>query len=336
MRSALASISTDPADLPDWSGAPLLGFAESDGASACRCAGCSRPAVRTAGSGVAERAGRIHRAVRSTCLATTVLAGAGVVGLGLGATTAHAAPAPSGPGWDGKVYWFKSVSGQWRYTSHYEVYAARTGGGAKAAPAATATTPARPAAAPSSDGGGTRQGWDGRVYWFRSVSGEWRYTSHYDIYVARTGDRSGDRGSDRGGAADDREVRPAEAPAASSGVEAAVSYALAQVGKPYVWGGNGPNGFDCSGLVQQAFRRAGISTPRVADDQYRAATPIDADQLRRGDLVFWSGNGRVSGIHHVAIYLGDGTYVEAPRPGKDIRVSRLNGGYYPDFFARPV
>ncbi|GLW68835.1 hypothetical protein Kpho02_11340 [Kitasatospora phosalacinea] len=320
MTTALASISTDPADLPDFSGAPLLGFAESDGASACRCASCARPAARTGGSAAAERPGRIHRAVRSTCLVTSVLAGAGAVGLGLGATAAQAMPAPSGPGWDGKVYWFKNAAGEWRYTKWYNVYLDRTGGGGSAKPQAQPSNQA-----PAQSSGGIRQGWDGKVYWFRNAAGEWRYTSHYDVYVARTGDR---------GAPQSGQSAQSAQPAAG-GVEAAVSYALAQLGKPYVWGGNGPNGFDCSGLVQQAFRRAGIATPRVADDQYRAATPISSGQLQRGDLVFWSSNGRVSGIHHVAIYLGDGTYVEAPRPGKDVRVSRLNSGYYPDFFGRP-
>ncbi|WP_063830652.1 C40 family peptidase [Kitasatospora phosalacinea] len=318
MTTALASISTDPADLPGFSGSPLLGFAESDGAPACRCAACVRPAARTGGSAVAERAGRIHRAVRSTCLAGAVLAGVGTVGLGLGTTAAQAVPAPSGPGWDGKVYWFKNAAGEWRYTKWYDVYLDRTGGSGSAKPQARPQQPAQ-------SSGGIRQGWDGKVYWFRNAAGEWRYTSHYDVYV----DRTGDRGAQPSGQSAGQSSGPA-----ASGVEAAVSYALAQVGKPYVWGGNGPDGFDCSGLVQQAFRRAGISTPRVAADQYRAATPIGSGQLQRGDLVFWSGNGRVSGIHHVAVYLGDGTYVEAPRPGKDVRVSRLNSGYYPDFFGR--
>ncbi|MGW4383625.1 C40 family peptidase [Kitasatospora sp. NPDC004531] len=313
MKPALASISTDPTDLPDRSQGPLPVFAESDGATACHCPECARPAAPTAPSEAAERAGRIHRAVRSTCLATTVLAGAGVVGLGLGATTAHAVPAPSGPGWDGHVYWFKNAAGQWRYTQWQSVYLERTGGSRGQSPQQ------------QSSSGGLRQGWDGKVYWFRNAAGEWRYTSHYNIYLERTGGG--------GGSAAQQPSQPAKP--ASSGVEAAVSYALAQVGKPYVWGGNGPNGFDCSGLVQQAFRRAGVSTPRVADDQYRAGTPITAKQLKRGDLLFWSGNGRVSGIHHVAIYLGDGTYVEAPRPGKDVRVSRMTSGYYPDFFGRP-
>ncbi|MFG2823168.1 C40 family peptidase [Kitasatospora sp. NPDC048365] len=277
----------------------------------CRCRHCSSVPARRAESG-GRPGGRIHRAVRSTCLATTVLAGAGVLGLGLGAGTAEAMPAPAKPGWDGSVYWFKNAAGEWRYTKYLSTYRARTGS-------------AGPSGAVSSSGGGIRQGWDGSVYWFRNAAGEWRYTKYLSTYQARTGS-TGSTGSTG-------QAQP-QSPS-RAGYEAAISYALAQVGKPYLWGGNGPNGFDCSGLVQQAYRRAGVETPRVADDQYRAATPISASRLRRGDLVFWSGNGRVSGIHHVAIYLGDGTYVEAPRPGKNVRVSRLTSGYYPDFFGRP-
>ncbi|RAG83897.1 hypothetical protein DN069_20045, partial [Streptacidiphilus pinicola] len=108
----------------------------------------------------------------------------------------------------------------------------------------------------------------------------------------------------------------------------------AQLGKPYVWGGNGPYGYDCSGLVQQAFFRAGITLPRVAAEQYRATTPIPPNRLRRGDLIFWSSSSRSSGIHHVAIYLGGGRYIEAPHRGADVRISVLSTGYYPDFFGR--
>ncbi|MFE7975725.1 C40 family peptidase [Streptomyces shenzhenensis] len=91
-----------------------------------------------------------------------------------------------------------------------------------------------------------------------------------------------------------------------------------QLGKPYSWGGNGPAGYDCSGLVQQAYQRAGISLPRVAAAQSGAVTKISASSLRRGDLFFWSSSKRQSGIEHVALYLGDGRHVEAPRPGKNV------------------
>jgi len=163
-------------------------------------------------------------------------------------------------------------------------------------------------------------GWDGSRYWFKNSAGAWRWTTHHSIYLARTSGRT-----------------PAPPPSKQRGgtYEAAIDYALAQVGKPYVWGGNGPDGFDCSGLVQQAYRRVGTELPRVADDQYVATTSISPDELRRGDLIFWSNSSRASGIHHVAIYLGGGTYVEAPRPGKNVRISMLSNGYRPTHFGRP-
>ncbi|MEV5240491.1 C40 family peptidase [Streptomyces cinnamoneus] len=117
-------------------------------------------------------------------------------------------------------------------------------------------------------------------------------------------------------------------------VERAVSYALRHVGDPYVYGGTGPRRWDCSGLVQQAYRRAGIKLPRVAADQYRATRRIPRSALRRGDLVFWSTNGRASGVHHVAVYLGGGRYVEAARPGTKVRLSGF-ALYDPQLYGRP-
>ncbi|MBD0676817.1 C40 family peptidase [Streptomyces sp. CBMA156] len=306
----------------------LIGFEERLGSipavAGCGCPNCAaRP--RTARSATAAGGSRIHRAVRSTCLATTVLAGAGVVGLTAGAGSAQAAAGKQG--WDGSKYWFKNGSGEWRWTSHQDVYASRTGqsGG-------SAGSGAQPVSNGSASSSGMRQGWDGSKYWFKNGSGEWRWTSHYDVYASRTGQSGGGSAPAPAQPAN----RPATNPAPASGsMESAIDYALAQLGKPYVWGGNGPSGYDCSGLVQQAYRRAGISLPRVADDQYAATTPISSGQLRRGDLVFWSDSGRASGIHHVGIYLGGGKFVEAPRPGTTVRVSTLSQGYYPTHFGRP-
>ncbi|MDR1393278.1 MAG: C40 family peptidase [Bifidobacteriaceae bacterium] len=96
---------------------------------------------------------------------------------------------------------------------------------------------------------------------------------------------------------------------------AAVAWARAQIGKPYQWGGNGPNSFDCSGLVQQAWLKGGgKSIPRVAADQYYVSTKIPYDQMRPGDLIFWG-----SDLHHVAIYSGNGNMIEAPSSGLTIR-----------------
>ncbi|MDH6111659.1 cell wall-associated NlpC family hydrolase [Kitasatospora sp. MAP12-15] len=307
-------IATDPA---------LIGFEERRGDSApplgCRCLHCvaQHSGRRSGPSARAARGPQLARTVRGACLATTVLAGAGVVGLGLGAAPAGAVPAPSRAGWDGSKYWFRSAGGEWRYTRHYDVYLSRTAGAAGSASTSGGS---------DAENSGIQQGWDGSRYWFQNAGGEWRYTAHYDVYLSRTSGGSSEQEAPAGGDTGSD---------SSSGTETAVDYALAQLGKPYVWGGDGPEGYDCSGLVQQAYERAGIDLPRVADDQYVATTPISSGELRRGDLLFWSDSSRASGIHHVAIYLGGGSYVEAPRPGRTVRISTLSRSYYPTHLGRP-
>ncbi|MEV4501258.1 C40 family peptidase [Streptomyces klenkii] len=129
-----------------------------------------------------------------------------------------------------------------------------------------------------------------------------------------------------------RTVLPAARPVGDR-LEPAIRYALAHLGDPFAMGGAGPRRWDCSGLVQQAYRRAGVRLPRIAADQYRATKRIGRRVLRRGDLVFWSRNGRASGVHHVAVYLGGERYVEAPRPGLKVRVSTF-GRYRPNAYGR--
>ncbi|MFD7906850.1 C40 family peptidase [Kitasatospora sp. NPDC059722] len=261
-----------------------------------------------------SRAGRVRRGIG---MVAVIVAGAGVIGLGTGVTPASAESAPAHAGWDGSRYWFKNSKGEWRWTTHYSVYKARTGGGS------TAKTSSSTSGAKSN--GGIKQGWDGSRYWFKNSKGEWRWTTHYDIYLNRTG----------GGGSSSSSSSSAAPPAADRNVETAIQFALAQLGKPFEIAGNGPDGYDCSGLVQQAFRRGGIDLPRVANDQYEATTPINAGQLRRGDLLFWSPDGTRRGIQHVAIYLGNNQYVEAARPGTNIRISGISSGYYPAYMGRP-
>ncbi|MBD0693714.1 C40 family peptidase [Streptomyces sp. CBMA123] len=275
-------------------------------------------AARSATPARPSRAARIRRGIG---MAAVIAVGAGTIGLGTGVSPAVAERAPAHAGWDGSRYWFKNSQGQWRWTTHYSVYLARTGG-------AKSTAKSSSSSSSKSSNGGIKQGWDGSRYWFKNSKGEWRWTSHYDIYLQRTGGSSsgssGSSGSPGGSqVAEDRDV------------ETAVEYALAQLGKPFRTAGNGPDGYDCSGLVQQSFRRGGISLPRVANDQYAATTPIKASQLRRGDLLFWSPDGTARGIQHVAIYLGNNQYVEAARPGTLIRISGISSGYYPAYMGRP-
>jgi len=94
----------------------------------------------------------------------------------------------------------------------------------------------------------------------------------------------------------------------------AVLFALAQLGKPYIWGGNGPTGYDCSGLALASWQQgAGVSFARVADDQYHSVgQPVALDALEAGDLVFWgSDQTDWTSVYHTAIYVGGNQIVEA-------------------------
>lgn len=108
---------------------------------------------------------------------------------------------------------------------------------------------------------------------------------------------------------------PASAPAARQSAQVAVDTALAQLGKPYQWGGNGPGSFDCSGLTTFAWRAAGVSLPRSSRAQYGATTRVSRANLQPGDLVFYH-----QPISHVAMYIGGGRVVEAPNAGNVVRI----------------
>ncbi|WP_214369785.1 C40 family peptidase [Pseudonocardia sp. H11422] len=114
----------------------------------------------------------------------------------------------------------------------------------------------------------------------------------------------------------------------ASGVAgAALDFAKAQLGKPYLWGGTGPDKFDCSGLTLRAWQSAGVQLPRTSREQARAGQRIPREQAQPGDLLFWSSNGSVSGVHHVALYLGNNQIREAPQTGVPVRDRQLGGAY---------
>jgi cell wall-associated NlpC family hydrolase len=97
--------------------------------------------------------------------------------------------------------------------------------------------------------------------------------------------------------------------------------AESRIGMPYVWGGDGPTTFDCSGLVQWSMRQAGILMPRVAADQARTGPLLRRSDLRPGDLLFYHTDPTAPRyISHVAIYLGNGQMLQAPEPGKTVEV----------------
>lgn len=96
------------------------------------------------------------------------------------------------------------------------------------------------------------------------------------------------------------------------------------LGVPYVWGGNDlKNGVDCSGFVQQVFKEMGINLPRISAAQARSGKRIGLDQLQVGDLVGWDNSSRNNGADHIAIYIGNGQIIEAPRPGIGVRIRDL-------------
>lgn len=112
-------------------------------------------------------------------------------------------------------------------------------------------------------------------------------------------------------------------PGLSGSVVAALSFAALQLGTPYLWGGTGSGGFDCSGLSQAAYLRAGITLPRVAQDQFDAGPAVQGGTaVAPGDLIFF-GNGP-SGVDHVGIYIGSGEMIDAPHSGALVRFDDAN------------
>lgn len=100
-----------------------------------------------------------------------------------------------------------------------------------------------------------------------------------------------------------------------------ITAALSRVGDPYVWGGDGPTDFDCSGLVAWAFAQAGISMPRTAAQQFLSGPEIPLSKVQPGDLLFWAYDPSDPGfVDHVAMYIGNGEMVVAPHTGTDVQV----------------
>jgi cell wall-associated NlpC family hydrolase len=112
---------------------------------------------------------------------------------------------------------------------------------------------------------------------------------------------------------------PEEPP--SSRNATAARLATRYLGAPYVWAGATPSGFDCSGLVMYAFGKVGLAIPHNAAQQFRLGTPVDRDRLMPGDVVFFNQ------LRHNGIYLGDGRFVHATKPG-GVRIARLDDDWF--------
>ncbi len=121
-------------------------------------------------------------------------------------------------------------------------------------------------------------------------------------------------GGTSSGSTDPTAGSPGPVPAPNGSAQVAVDTARAQLGKPYVYAGSGPDVFDCSGLTMYAWAAAGVSLPHNAEAQYMSLPHVSQSELQPGDLVFFG-----APIHHVGIYVGGGTMIEAPYTGVDVR-----------------
>jgi cell wall-associated NlpC family hydrolase len=138
-------------------------------------------------------------------------------------------------------------------------------------------------------------------------------------------------------------VDPTPDPPVGSAVNQAIAYARAQLGEPYVFGGAGPWGWDCSGLTQKSYASAGvyIGTHSV-NNQYQTAKShgrlVAVSSIRAGDLLFYSGGGSTANgsMYHVTMYIGGGQMIEAPRPGTNVRIVSVRYGDLVPYAARPT
>ena len=119
----------------------------------------------------------------------------------------------------------------------------------------------------------------------------------------------------------------------SAGAEKAIKFARAQLGEPYRWGAAGPDSWDCSGLTMVAWQQGGVSLPHYSAAQYSQTKHISIANLRPGDLVFWGTSPKT--IHHVALYIGSGQIIHAPRTGQPVQINSLYYWVPPDYAGRP-
>ncbi|MDX3383655.1 C40 family peptidase [Streptomyces niveiscabiei] len=129
--------------------------------------------------------------------------------------------------------------------------------------------------------------------------------------------RSETRASLSGSSSSDSVATPA-----SGSVATVIDFLKAQVGDAYVLGGTGPNAWDCSGLVQAAFKQVGVDLPRVSEDQSNYGTDVSLSNIQPGDILYWGGKGSA---YHVGVYLGAGKYLDAANPSKGVVIQDLSG-----------
>jgi cell wall-associated NlpC family hydrolase len=110
-------------------------------------------------------------------------------------------------------------------------------------------------------------------------------------------------------------------PSSNGGVSSVLAYARAQIGKPYLWGAEGPDSFDCSGLTMRAWQQAGVNLSHYTGAQWGETARVPISELQPGDLVFYGSSGESS--HHVGLYVGGDQMIEAPHAGADVRYASI-------------
>ena len=136
--------------------------------------------------------------------------------------------------------------------------------------------------------------------------------------------RAGQQSAVLAGSASGQAVSYPDGPASSQQGNIAADWALSKIGAPYQWGGAGPYTYDCSGLAMVAWAHAGVGLLHYTGDQWVEGVPVSLGSLERGDLLFYAtDNADPATIHHVGIYIGGGTMVDAPHTGVDVRIDSI-------------
>jgi cell wall-associated NlpC family hydrolase len=243
----------------------------------------------TAGPALPAGWAALDQAAATTCpgLSWSVLAAIGTVESDSGRSTAPGvASGANGAGAEGPMQFEPST---------FAAYATvGPGGAAPASPYDTVDAVYSAATMLCADGGGSSAGLRAAVYAYNHS------TTYVDTVLTLS-------------------LAFADDPTTDGSVVVALTFAAAQLGTPYLWGGDGPGGFDCSGLSRAAFASTGVSLPRVAQDQFDAGPPVpDGSPVLPGDLVFFGSGPR--GVNHVGIYVGSGLMLDAPHTGAVVRV----------------
>jgi cell wall-associated NlpC family hydrolase len=138
-----------------------------------------------------------------------------------------------------------------------------------------------------------------------------------------------DKKAKGGGANGAPEAQGATSPGDSSKGQQLVDEAKKHLGAKYVYGAEGPDTFDCSGLIQYVAKKFGINLPRVASDQAKAGQEVSKGDLQPGDLVYFKGTtGDPNKVSHIGMFIGGGKFIHAPKTGDVVKISDLNDSYY--------